>query len=300
MINVTEQLVDRILLTEDLADEAAAAVLDAITVFVGRVIRARGHPVVRALLGTHRVGKDPSPSAGGRELFEPCAEAEALGAGAMIGDGSANPSGAPWAVLGAVLALASGGPPTSGRPLVRCVALGWEVQARMAQALDVGTFAEGWNREAIGGTIGAALGAMLAAGAGREAISDGLGIAASSVVGLGVEVDPSVRAIQCAKAAGNGVLAALLANGGFTGSPQVLEADRGLFRVLDPGIDVAQAGSILLDDFGHRWVLLDLPLYCQPIALSETLRRAVAAIGDDDGPRTLLAALGSRGTPGER
>lgn len=139
----------------------------------------------------------------------------------------------------------------SGARVMSAFILACEAQLRVGLALTPRHFQAGWHVTGTSGVIGAAVGAGLLCGLNGEQLADAIGIAASQTVGLRVAHGTMIKAAHPGKAAANGLLAALLAERGFSGPAGGLQAPRGYFEVLT---DHA-CPRALLDGLGERWEL---------------------------------------------
>jgi 2-methylcitrate dehydratase PrpD len=125
-------------------------------------------------------------------------------------------------------------------------AIGCEVNVRLAAVL-APQGDRGWDLSGVAGVIGSSVTGALLLEASAETLPRSIGIASSMTLGQHVaDGTPSARLIA-GKASSNGVLAASLAQRGFTG-PSSLEAPRGLCVVLG-----AENLSSALADIGERW-----------------------------------------------
>jgi 2-methylcitrate dehydratase PrpD len=139
-----------------------------------------------------------------------------------------------------------------GRSLLASVVAGCEVGARIGLAVGTGHFRAGFHPQGTVGVFAAAASAGRAARLDPERLRQSLGIAGSQAAGLmAAQEGAMVKRLHSGRAAESGVIATLLAEGGFTGIPDVLEAEFGGFvRTLgDDGSDLAR----LTDGLGERW-----------------------------------------------
>src|SRR5204862_8053021 len=103
------------------------------------------------------------------------------------------------------------------------------------------------------GTLGAAAAAARVLGLDAARTRHALGIAASAACGLKENLGTMVKPLHAGLAARNGVMAARLAERGFTASPHALDGPQGYPAAMDsehPGLDHAVA------DLGTRWEIL--------------------------------------------
>ena len=122
----------------------------------------------------------------------------------------------------------------AGKAVLTAYALGCEVTAKLAGIerqnavdLDPGP-GPIWHREGVGGVIGATIAAALLLKLDQRQIENALGIACGAAAGIRANLTSGARALQCGRAAMNGVMAAWLAQQGFTGNGDAFEAAGGL------------------------------------------------------------------------
>ncbi|MGG1658087.1 MmgE/PrpD family protein [Brevibacillus sp. NRS-1366] len=121
----------------------------------------------------------------------------------------------------------------SGKELIEAVVAGYEVCYRVGEAVSPSHYYH-WHNTATCGTFGAAAAAAKLLDLGDEQIVHALGNAGTQAAGLWeFIVDGSMsKQLHPGKAAMNGILAALLAEKGFTGASRILEGDRGFIKAM--------------------------------------------------------------------
>ncbi|MBI4540826.1 MAG: MmgE/PrpD family protein [Gemmatimonadetes bacterium] len=130
----------------------------------------------------------------------------------------------------AALAVAEARGGTPGRELLTAVVAGYEVGARVGMAATQGLFFRGFHPQGTTGVFAAAASAARALGLDVARSQHALGIAGSQAAGLmAAQQGSMVKRFHCGRAAQSGVDGALLAERGFTGTPNVLEAPFGGF-----------------------------------------------------------------------
>lgn len=142
------------------------------------------------------------------------------------------------AVIPAALAIAQARG-CSGRDLLRAISAGYELESRLARAMNPSHLQRGFHTTGTLGTLGAALACGLLAGLAADGLADALGLAALQSAGL-LEVLHSgamAKPLNPGRAAQAGVLAAELAARGAQGPRQALEGAKGLFRAMADGVD---------------------------------------------------------------
>lgn len=129
-------------------------------------------------------------------------------------------------VAPATLALAEGRG-LDGRQVIAGIVAGIEVEARIGRVLGDSHYAKGWHATGTVGAFGAAAAAanMLGLDAGQTARA--LGIAGTQAAGLKSMFGTMCKPLHAGKAARNGLMAATLAERGFTSRDDVLDCVQG-------------------------------------------------------------------------
>jgi 2-methylcitrate dehydratase PrpD len=102
----------------------------------------------------------------------------------------------------------------------------------VALSLHPAHYDRGWHVSGTAGCFGAAAACGRILGLDRDQMTHALGIAASQAAGLREMFGSMNKSLHVGRAAQSGLLAALLAQRGFTSSQQALEAQRGFCAVL--------------------------------------------------------------------
>jgi len=116
-----------------------------------------------------------------------------------------------------------------GRRLLLSIILGYEVAIRAAKAVNPSHRARGFHATGTCGTLGAAVAAAVNLGQGKATMGNTLALAASQAAGL-LEFKEMTKRLNPGRAAFSGVLAALLASRGFTGTVDVLDVGGRFFQ----------------------------------------------------------------------
>lgn len=155
--------------------------------------------------------------------------------------------GAP--TIAAALALAQARRAT-GMQMIRAVVAGYEVSTRIGAALGR-THYHYWHNTGTVGTFGAASAAATLLGLGTERHAHTLCTAATFAAGLqqAFRMDSMSKPLHAGHAAEAGVLAALAAERGVTGSLDVLDGDAGMGRAMGSSPDWIQATATLGKNF---------------------------------------------------
>ena len=126
----------------------------------------------------------------------------------------------------------------SGAAFLEAFLIGFEVECKIAEAIDPAHYTRGFHSTGTVGTFAAAAAAAklmdLPAGAVRHMLT----IASSMSSGLRVNFGSMTKPLHAARAAENGVVAAELASRGFTGGDEGLDGRWGFFEVFGGGVDL--------------------------------------------------------------
>jgi 2-methylcitrate dehydratase PrpD len=140
-------------------------------------------------------------------------------------------------VLPALLALAEWRPFT-GRDFINAMILGFEAECRIARAVTPTMQAVGWHPTGVAGVFGAAVAAGKVLGLDETRMCHAIGLAATQPVGIREMFGSMTKSFHPGRAAQNGLLAALLAERGYTSSTRGIEAARGWANVLSSDRDL--------------------------------------------------------------
>src|SRR5882762_5747187 len=158
----------------------------------------------------------------------------------------------------------------SGRAALEAIVAGVEVMCRVGLAVPGRFHARHYHPTALAGTFGAAAAAGKLYGLSEDEMARAFGICGSQAAGI-IEylADGSwTKRLHAGWAAHAGVVAALLAQAGFTGPETVFEGEHGFYRAFAGGFDEARLND-LLDSLGQTWELERLtfkPYPCGSIA----------------------------------
>jgi 2-methylcitrate dehydratase PrpD len=139
--------------------------------------------------------------------------------------------------------------------LLDAYVIGFELECRLGNVMNPRHYHKrGWHCTSSIGTVGAAAAAARVLGLDAHATQHALGIAASSACGLKENIGSMVKPLHAGLAARNGVMAARLAQRGFTASPHAIDGPQGYLAVMDSEHDSLDAA---VADLGIRWEILD-------------------------------------------
>ena len=123
----------------------------------------------------------------------------------------------------------------SGEAVLEAFLTGFEVECKIAEAIHPNHYKKGFHSSGTVGTFGAAVAAAKLLGLDASQIAHTLAIAASSAAGIRVNFGSMTKPLHVGRAAENGVVAALLAQNGFTGGNDALDPPWGFFQTFSHG-----------------------------------------------------------------
>jgi aconitate decarboxylase len=139
-----------------------------------------------------------------------------------------------------------------GQELLTAFVAGCEVGARVGQAVGIQHFRAGYHPQGTVGVFAAGAAAARALRLNRQTGREAIGLAGTQAAGLMAAQEGSMaKRLHSGLAAQSGVRSALLAEQGFTGIANVLEADFGGFLSTMGGGAVHP--ELLTDGLGSRW-----------------------------------------------
>jgi len=151
-------------------------------------------------------------------------------------------------VASAVMALAEH-QNSSGRQVIDAIVLGIDVACRMGNLVYPEHYDRGWHITGSTGTLGAAAACARLLSLNEQQTTMALGIAASQPIGLREQFGTMTKPFHPGGAARAGLMAALMAQHGFTSSARSLEAPRGWAQVVSTKYDWREAQ----DELGKRF-----------------------------------------------
>jgi 2-methylcitrate dehydratase PrpD len=133
----------------------------------------------------------------------------------------------------------------SGAAFLDAFLVGFEVECKIAEAIDPNHYLRGFHSTGTIGTFGAAASAARLLKLTPAQTAHALGIAASMSSGIRVSFGSMTKPLHAGRAAENGVTAAELASRGFTAGDDALDGEWGFFQVLGGGADVPRIVAAL-------------------------------------------------------
>ena len=148
----------------------------------------------------------------------------------------------------------------SGAALLEAFLTGFEVECKIAEAIDPDHYKRGFHSSGTIGTFGAAASAAKLLRLDAAGVANAIGIAASLGSGIRVNFGSMTKPLHVGRAAENGVLAASLAAGGFTAAADALDGEWGFFQVLGGGADAER----ILGTLGRPFSIVDPGVSVKP------------------------------------
>ncbi len=148
----------------------------------------------------------------------------------------------------------------SGKDLMAAYHVGVEVECKIAEAIDPRHYQQGFHSTATCGTFAAAAAAANLLAFPTETIRRALSIAGIQSGGLRENFGTMTKPFHAGRAAESGVVAAELAEIGWTAAPNILEAGRGFFRAAGGGYDARAIRGKL----GNPWTFISPGISIKP------------------------------------
>jgi 2-methylcitrate dehydratase PrpD len=140
----------------------------------------------------------------------------------------------------------------SGAAFLEAFLVGFEVECKIAEAIDPAHYTKGFHSSGTIGTFGAAAAAAKLMALDERALAHMLAITSSVAAGIRVNFGSMTKPLHVGRAAENGVFAADLARRGFTGGDDGLDGEWGFFQVLGGGADLDRLNPIM----GKPWSIV--------------------------------------------
>lgn len=172
-------------------------------------------------------------------------------------------------------ALAVGEPRNiTGRELILACAVGIEVGCRVTEAIPPDAYHVAYQSTATMGGLDAAAAAGKILGLNRDQLMRAMGLAATMAGGLRENFGTMTKPFHSGRSAEAGVLAAELAQDGFTSAPNILEAPRGFFLAMGGKHDPAQISGKL----GTPYFIMEPGLHIKRYPCAILVHPAIAAM----------------------
>jgi 2-methylcitrate dehydratase PrpD len=146
-------------------------------------------------------------------------------------------------------------------------AIGFEVAGTIGLVLQKDRRGRAWHPTSVVGPVGAAAAAAKILGLSAQQVSTALAIAATTASGLRANFGSMTKPLHAGRAAQAGVTAALLAQAGYTASPDAFDGPTGFFRAFGTRSPEAVAAETrdALATLGAPWVMAtDMGILVKP------------------------------------
>ncbi len=125
----------------------------------------------------------------------------------------------------------------SGRQLLEAFVVGFEVECKLAEAINPQHYRRGFHSTGTIGAFGACAAAGRLFGLVEQEVRHALGVTASMSSGIRANFGTMTKPLHAGRAASNGITACLLARKGFTADQNSLDGRWGFMEVLGHGVD---------------------------------------------------------------
>jgi len=125
----------------------------------------------------------------------------------------------------------------NGKVLITAIVAGFEAQCKIGEAVWQVHYKAGWHATSTLGCFGACAAAAKILGLNTEKIINSLGTAGTQAFGSQQSFGTMTKPFHAGKAASNGVLAAILAERGFTGPQEIIEGPKGFSKLYSSKFD---------------------------------------------------------------
>ena len=147
-----------------------------------------------------------------------------------------------------------------GKTFMLALLTGFEVECKISEWMLPQHYLRGMHSSGTVGTLGAYVTAAKLLGLKGDKLRCGLGIAASFAAGIRCNFGTMTKPLHVGRAAENGVIAALLAEKGYTADPQVLDGPWGFIATQGGGVSEEK----LSQGFGNTWTIVDPGVSIKP------------------------------------
>jgi 2-methylcitrate dehydratase PrpD len=229
----TRALVERVraIRYEEIPDEAREVARHCLLDFLGCALAGAGEPLTDILVAQLVAGEEGSRARliGRREraTLQTAALVNGAAGHALDFDDTHTAMGHPSApVVPALLALGESRS-ADGKAFLAALVAGIEMECRLGLLCGQGHYAAGFHSTATFGTFGAAAACAHLLDLDEAAWLNAVGLAGTQAAGLKSGFGTMAKPFHAGRAASAGLLSALLARGGFTAQPAILEVEQG-------------------------------------------------------------------------
>jgi 2-methylcitrate dehydratase PrpD len=162
----------------------------------------------------------------------------------------------------------------SGRQILEAYTAGFEVTGKLAYSLRDSKH-DAWHAPSTLGSFGAAAGCAKLLGLSASQIEMALGIAASMASGIVGNFGTMTKPLHVGLGARNGVLAAKLAQSGYTANAQAIEAGMGFYNVFHGGTTIH---SEAVEELGQSYALENDGIRIKPYPCGGLTHQAIDTV----------------------
>lgn len=131
-----------------------------------------------------------------------------------------------------------------GKKLITAIVAGFEAECRIGEAVNPEHYAAGWHATATLGGFGACAAVARMIGLSVEKVVSALGIVGTQAFGVRQSIGTMCKPLHAGKAASNGILAVILAEGGFTAPQEILEGTNGFGKIYSTKFDETKIDNL--------------------------------------------------------
>ena len=153
--------------------------------------------------------------------------------------------------LSACLAISDMLGGVDGKRFMTAFQAGFEVECKIAEAINPDHYMRGFHTSGTIGTFGSAIAAGKLLGFNADQMAQVIGMAASMAAGIRANFGTMTKPFHVARSSENGVTAALLVNEGFTANDEALDGKWGYLTIAGPGGDP----DLVIDRFGKPFTI---------------------------------------------
>jgi 2-methylcitrate dehydratase PrpD len=162
----------------------------------------------------------------------------------------------------------------SGRQIIEAYAVGYEVTAKLVHSLRDSEH-DGWHAPSTLGSFGAAAACSKLLGLNAGQVEMALGMSASMAGGVVANFGTMTKPLHVGLGARNGVLAAKLAQSGFTANGKAIESGFGFYKVLHAGTPVDERP---IEELGRSYALVSDGIRIKPYPCGGLTHQAIDSI----------------------
>jgi len=131
-----------------------------------------------------------------------------------------------------------------GKRFLTAVVAGFEVECRIGEAVNPEHYGSGWHATSTLGCFGAGATVAKMSGLNVKKIVSTFGIAGTQAFGIRQSFGTMCKPFHAGKAASNGILAAVLSEGGFTAPQEILEGVDGFGKIYSTKFDETKIDNL--------------------------------------------------------